>query len=334
MEAQSPAVAAPQNSTTVRSPLLPWPLRAGLSALAAASPRLASSASARLFMTPPHALRSRGRDALARGTPVAFPHRGGRLRAWRFGRGPAVLLLHGWGGSAAQLAPLAEALAAAGLGAVALDGPAHGASSGRVASLVHFADALVTAARATGARAALGHSFGGAAVAYAALRGLPLDAAVIVGAPSTPIPFFQRFADALALDRPRRSALRAALEDRVGVPMDTLELPRHVPAGAPPLLVVHDRGDREVPYDDGAAYATAWPEARLLPTEGLGHWRVLRDRQVLDEAVAFIAARVPRCACGRPAAEVAPEPRCEGCALAEDLWDRAGRRARIARRAG
>lgn len=40
-----------------------------------------------------------------------------------------------------------------------------------------------------------------------------------------------------------------------------------------PALVVHDRGDDDVPVDDGIALAAAWPGARLLITERYGHPR-------------------------------------------------------------
>jgi pimeloyl-ACP methyl ester carboxylesterase len=55
-------------------------------------------------------------------------------------------------------------------------------------------------------------------------------------------------------------------------------------------LVIHDRGDRDVPFAQGAAIAAAWPGARLHAVEGLGHYRVLRDPAVIEAAVAFLRA--------------------------------------------
>ena len=64
------------------------------------------------------------------------------------------------------------------------------------------------------------------------------------------------------------------------------------PALTQPLLVVHDRGDAEIPWQHGTALARAWPGAELLMTEGLGHRRVLRDPDVVAASVAFVAARL------------------------------------------
>lgn len=320
-----PPAGPPHKSTNVRS-LAHRATRAGLRAVSAVSPDLAVRAAGRLLLTPPrHRAPAAERAALARAEPLAFRVRGEALRAWRLGDGPAVLLLHGWGGRAGQLLPLAEALAAAGCTAVAVDAPAHGASRGTLASMLHFADAVETVARAVGARGAVGHSLGGAAVALAAVRGLRLDAAVAIAAPRGPAGFVIHAAAELGLSAP---ALGRELERRLGVAAEALDLPGLAPEDAPPLLVVHDPGDREIPFADGEALAARWPGARLLATRGLGHRRILRDPGVVAEVVGHVRERLARClGCGRLALAGAAEPRCAGCAVADDLWERDRRRA-------
>ncbi|MGH8561857.1 MAG: hypothetical protein ACRES4_07835, partial [Nevskiales bacterium] len=59
----------------------------------------------------------------------------------------------------------------------------------------------------------------------------------------------------------------------------------------PPLLVVHDREDRETAWSDGQSIAEAWPQARLLSTQGLGHRRVVSDAEVVSAALRFIQAQ-------------------------------------------
>ena len=55
-----------------------------------------------------------------------------------------------------------------------------------------------------------------------------------------------------------------------------------------PLLVVHDRDDRETFWSEGNALVEAWPGARLISTSGLGHRRVLREPAVIEEARQFV----------------------------------------------
>lgn len=318
-----------RNRTTVRS-FSSRALRAGLAAAGRVSPALAARAGERVFLSPPrHPVPARERDALAAGEPFEVRVRGEPVVGWRFGDGPTVLLVHGWGGRASQVFPLVPALRRAGLAAAVFDGPGHGSSGGRLASVVHFAEAIAAIAPRVHAVAAIAHSMGATSLVRALATGLPLEAAVFVGPSRAPGDWFRQFCDALALEAPVREALSRRFVARLGVDVDDLDVLRVAPAQRVPLLVVHDRSDREVPWAEGASIAAAWPGARLLSTDGLGHRRVLRDDAVAAEAAEFLAIHLPRCGCGRLA--VAQEGLCAGCALAAELADRDGRRARLAR---
>jgi len=189
-----------------------------------------------------------------------------------------------------------------------------------------MAEAIAAVARHTGARAAVGHSFGGAALGIALARGLRLDAAAVVGAPASPFGFFDGFCEAFAIPGAARAALQRRLEERVGVPMASLDARALLSALEVPGLVVHDALDREIPLEDGETIARAWPGARLLRTEGLGHRRILRDPGVGTAIAGFLAERLTRCGCGRLAVrEAAGEPRCLSCLLSLHLADRRGR---------
>lgn len=317
-----------RNRTTVRTDVALRGARAALGALQAVAPPLAARLAARAFMTPPRSGEAAAPWAApARASPFAFEAGGELLRGVRLGRGPAVLLVHGWGGRGSQLAAFAPPLLEAGCSVVAFDGPAHGASTGSTTNLPEMASAVLAVAERFRARAAIAHSFGGAAVALALHRGLALDAAVLVGSPSTPAEFLDPFCARLGLRDETREALRERIERRVGLRMAELDVPRLAARLEAPALVVHDRADAEVPWSDGAAIAAAWPGARLRSTEGLGHRRILRDAGVVAEATAFVLARLPRCGCGRLASTRAADgaSRCEGCELSLHLRDREGR---------
>ncbi len=302
--------------------------RLGLRALEALSPSLAARAGERLFLTPlRHRAPARESEALRRAHAFDVPFRGGRLRAWSFGEGPAVLLVHGWSGRGGQMAAFAPRLAASGLRAVTFDAPAHGRSSGSTASILSFAQALrAVASHVGGARAAVAHSMGAPSLVKAMLDGLALDALVFVGPPRSPVEPFRRFGDAFGLSPRLRDGIRARLEARFGLPLADFDLPRLSAAFDAPLLVVHDRADAEVAWEEGAAVAAGWPRARLWTTEGLGHSRILRAPAVVEQAAEFVAAHVrgASCACGGwPAARAGRSrvARCATCALADELFD-------------
>ena len=77
-----------------------------------------------------------------------------------------------------------------------------------------------------------------------------------------------------------------------GVPWSALDVRSYAPDMRTPLLVVHDRDDAEVPWQDGAIVARGWPGAVLSTTGGLGHRRILRDPRVVSAATAFLAEHV------------------------------------------
>lgn len=206
-----------------------------------------------------------------------------------------MLLAHGWGGNAAQLVPLASAVVATGCSAVLFDAPAHGASSGRTASLPVFGAAIAAAARRTGARAVIAHSLGATGAAVALLDGLELDAAVFLAPPRNPETVgWSQFASAFRLGARLERATRDRLERRLGSYLTHFDLPTMAGRLSTPLLLVHDHDDRDVPISDGAAIAAAWPGARLLATRGLGHRRILFDRGVLAQVASFVSDRVGR----------------------------------------
>jgi pimeloyl-ACP methyl ester carboxylesterase len=326
MDAQNRTTVRPANETTPAR-LAPRAWRAGLSALDRLAPAVAARVAERLFLTPlPHATPAREREALRDARPFDVPFHGGRLRAWRFGEGPAVLLVHGWSGRGGQMAAFAPALLEAGLSAVTFDGPAHGRSSGRTASVPLFAEAVAAvSAHVGGVRAAIAHSMGAPSITLALLNGLRLDAAVFVGPPRGPVEPLRHFCDAFELPQRLRQAVRARLEARFATPLDEFDLPRLARALTTPLLVIHDRGDAEVAWSEGAAIAEGWPGAALVTTEGLGHSRILRAPEVVARAASFVGehVRAARCACGR-AAQTGRRT-CADCALSATLFERSTR---------
>jgi pimeloyl-ACP methyl ester carboxylesterase len=234
-----------------------------------------------------------------------------------------VVLVHGWGGRGGQTLALVPPLLQAGCAVVTFDGPAHGSSTGRTASVRDFALAFAAVAERVDARAAIAHSMGAPAVALALHGGLSLNAAVFVAPPRSPLPFLDRLFDTVRAPSAVRERARARLERRIGAALADLDVGRIAPSMRTPLLIVHDRADREVPWESGAEIASSWPGAELVTTEGLGHRRILASQQVSERAAQFVVRHLARCACGRLASEAAAvAPTCSTCAIEQQLFHR------------
>jgi pimeloyl-ACP methyl ester carboxylesterase len=205
---------------------------------------------------------------------------------------PAVLLVHGWGGNAAQMRAFVFPLLSAGYRVIAYDQPAHGVSEGRLTGLPDFADVLAEVAWHHGdVRAVIGHSLGATAAAMAhAWNKTELKKLVLVSPPSDMLGYSRRFARWHWMPEPVRRSMQAAIEERYGLRWEELELARVAPRLSAQALVIHDKDDRMVPWKQGAAFAQQWRGAKLMTTEGLGHRRILENETVTQAAANFICA--------------------------------------------
>jgi pimeloyl-ACP methyl ester carboxylesterase len=298
-------VSTPKNRTIVRSRNMVRLTRAALQTAYIVSHDLGTSFAERLFTTPRrHRRPDRERAVLAsaRELVVDVTLRAPRwqgaqcsIAAWRWGHGPAVLLVHGWEGRGSQLGALVEPLVAAGLSVIAFDAPGHGDSPEHRLYLTDLADCITDVAAALGPlHAIVAHSFGAAAALLAHARaGVSAQRNVMI-APNVLIDdSLRRFARVVGLDESDRGALEQRLAEQTGLAPSSLGLDRLAGERDSALLVVHDRGDREVPYEHGARLAAAWPDAELRATEGLGHRRILRDSEVIAATVDFVRQGTP-----------------------------------------
>ena len=275
---------------TVRIPPMIRPLRLAFRAGGLVAPSLAARAAGALFrLAPRHRTSDFERQVLGAARFRFLETSSGKLATWRWGDGPAVLLVHGWGSRGARLGSFVEPIVVAGCSAVTFDAPGHGESGGRLSSLPQFLEALSAVAAAYGpVRAVVAHSMGGAAAALAMARGLRAERAVFLAPAAHPAAFSRRFAEMLAISPAVRELMERGLERKFGFRWDEFDVPPRVASLAMPLLVFHDRDDTEVAWSDGDSIARAWPGGRLVTTEGLGHRRIVHDPEVVSQAISFL----------------------------------------------
>lgn len=292
MEAGLPLFFGPRFSTTVRFFAALARHRLAFRVLSPLSPRKAGDRARRLFLTPPrHAFRRAELEALEEASLLTVPMPTGRIVGWRWGRAqdPVVVLVHGWGGRAAQMRSYVAPLTARGYSVVAFDAPGHGMTGGRESSLVHMAAALDAVLREIGPVAAvIGHSLGGAVAGYVMSRGAQVGKAVLLAPPASLTDYSHRFARLLRLPEGVRALMQAQIERRFGIRWSDFEVDRTAPKLTQPALIIHDIDDRDNPFRDGERYARHWPGARLVATHGLGHRGALYDSAVINEVTGFI----------------------------------------------
>lgn len=268
-------------------------LSLALRGVQAVSPDLAGRWAERIFFTPPHRpLASGDRATLARARAFTVTAEGKPVRAWQWGAGPAVLLVHGWGGAGGRFSAFVDPILAAGFSAVTYDGPGHGLTGTGRSSAPELARALAAVVAEVGVpEAVVAHSLGGVVTALALADGLDPKRVAVVASGAHPLWFVDQFAAALGLSRRTQAALRAHSQRRIRFDWDRLELLPVFARARAAALVVHDRGDETVPVEHGKDIAAAWPGAQLVLTEGLGHRGVLRDPATVNRIVQFVTNR-------------------------------------------
>jgi alpha-beta hydrolase superfamily lysophospholipase len=291
----TPSPAQINKSTTGRTLRVPRWLRSGMQVAYRLAPPLGGSLARRLYFRPSRLRASSAEVAvLARGTPVELQVGDDRVVARTWGRGgPAVLLVHGWSGQMSQLTPLVDPLLEQGFRVVAFDWPGHGASTGSLSSLAHALRVFPQLEQLTGGfEAVFAHSLGAVATSLGLSRGVLSAKRAVFFAPASRLaPWFHQFATAFEFDEGQEAGFISATESWLGESLANFE-PLTTPPTVP-MLVLHSRDDRDVPFADAEALVAACPAATLVPLDGLGHRRLLRDAPTVARAVTFATGAVP-----------------------------------------
>ncbi|HMN51771.1 MAG TPA: alpha/beta fold hydrolase [Xanthobacteraceae bacterium] len=225
------------------------------------------------------------------------------VQAWRWGQGPAVLLVHGWEDDHHCFDAIIAALVKRGHAVVAFDLPAHGKSGGTQSTIPLAAQAVEGVAQAFGpVRAVAGHSLRGAAVAFAITESwLNVERVAGIAAPTGPTYMLNAIAKRFGMDDARKEALFEELKRVVGYRPEEIELMPRVAKLDLPALIVHSRDDQMVRFVTGEKWAVNWPGAQLHAVEKLGHRKLLFDPATAGTIADFLVQR----SCAKPETKVA-----------------------------
>jgi pimeloyl-ACP methyl ester carboxylesterase len=203
--------------------------------------------------------------------------------------GPLVLALHGWRGRTTQFRPLAARLAERGLRTLALELPGHGVSVGDSATPRQIGELLIEVERIVGpVHAAIGHSFGGAALGAGLIYGFRPNRVVIVSSPTRVSRIPVLLAKTAGLPPPAMKEFVKILDHDAGRPSAELDLVSTAPRAGIPGFLVHDLQDAVIPYAEAEALANAWPGLKFMTTSGKGHRDILSAPEVMKAIADFV----------------------------------------------
>ena len=218
---------------------------------------------------------------------------GGELAVTTWGsNGPAVLLMHGWGGARAQMTGFVDPLLFAGYRVVAFDQPGHGESTGTMTNLLEIAPTMDLIAQHEGPfQAVLAHSFGTLITSYALVeRKFPPPARLVYfGAFNQLLDSLPRFQVLAGLPDEIMEGFRRMLFENFGQNvLEAITNEALTPRIDIPALMFHDVADNVTPVEDSRLIARVWKQAQFVETEGLGHRGALQSRSIHEQVVRFL----------------------------------------------
>lgn len=220
---------------------------------------------------------------------------GEKIPLWLKGKGPAVLLVHGWQNDHYSMGGFVEPLVAQGYSVVTLDLPAHGLATERRAPLPLMAEAIATVGRETGPlHAIIAHSVGGAMSVLAMEEyGLQAQRLVLIGAPQAAQDQAVSQGRAQGLSQLALKHMATRIHQALGAPLERFRTDLGLSQLQTAVMLVHAKDDAIVPID-AALHNAAACQAKTLWLEAGGHNRPLGDERVIQAICSFLKVGIRR----------------------------------------
>jgi len=203
-----------------------------------------------------------------------------------------VYLIHGWSGRASQLGAFVKPLNDAGFTVIGFDAVGHGSSTGKSANIFKITNCFHLISEKYGRPVSIiAHSFG-CMVAALAIKKYQLASAslVTISSPTRPEYLVELFTGTLQITSKVIDIFNTKLKSEFGANVyHEISADENLRNNRLPALIVHDKDDLDVSWEYSQRLVAAMPNATAVYTQGLGHRRILRDKQVVAKIVAFIS---------------------------------------------
>ena len=271
-------------------------LRLGFSTFGRIFPTAVSKLAYQLFSTPRARAKHKVSDTILEKARIFELLYGGQiLKAYEWGSGENVILLvHGWESRGTALRSFVPDLLKKGYRVVAFDGPAHGDSGGKRTNLPHFAGAVrAMINHIGGVYGIVTHSFGGAAAVFALWQidaQIEVEKLVLIAVPNRMTHALKKAEQLMGLPKIVTSKFMSILESKINLPLSEVDIAKaNGKIQVKEALVVHDKMDTVLPLSESEIIFNAWDNASLLVSEGYGHYKLVKQPEVITKIVHFIA---------------------------------------------
>jgi len=200
-----------------------------------------------------------------------------------------VLLAHGWESNSGRWRHKIQKLRMDGYNIIALDGPAHGGSGSDTFNAILYAEFINVVSQKFKPTAYIGHSVGGMAVVIFLKKQThhTAEKIVLLGAPSGFKGIMKRYKEMMGYSQKISKGIDKQIELKFGYPPEYFSTADFVKNIDTKGLLIHDKKDPVIPYQDALDIEAQFKNAKLISTEGLGH--SLKGNLVSDELIQFLS---------------------------------------------
>jgi pimeloyl-ACP methyl ester carboxylesterase len=213
------------------------------------------------------------------------------------GKGPTVILVHGWGSGLQHMLKIAEFIFARGFKVILFDLSGHGTHLAKKANFADFIEDINQVYQAykdtDGVHAIVGHSAGAMCLMAAKKqRQLCAKKYVCISAPAFPHPPITQIKKLTGIGHKSLERFKSHYAKYFNSDWESLlsgSIYQNTLKKDESLLVVHDHDDRLVPITDKDLTTSHWSNADSLVTHGLGHTKILTNQTVCTKIADFVA---------------------------------------------
>tara|TARA_R110002126_G_scaffold112105_1_gene250185 strand:- start:44978 stop:45853 length:876 start_codon:yes stop_codon:yes gene_type:complete len=204
-----------------------------------------------------------------------------------------VILAHGWSGRGTQLFMIANKLLEKGFMTISFDAPAHGKSTGKTTNLIEYVATIKAIYQEYGPfEAAVGHSFGAMAIMNTQAEISCFKKIVIIGSGDKTSDILYNFSKNLSLNNTFGAKLITYFEKKWRSKVDDYATNKAAEKVKTPVLVIHDTIDGDVHVSCAINIRQNLKKGTLYLTNGLGHTKILRDKEIANKIVDFIKQEI------------------------------------------
>ena len=197
-------------------------------------------------------------------------------------------MAHGWESNASRWDYILEDLKAQEFNIIALDAPAHGRSGGKQFNAVLYSEFINVVAQKFQPEIILGHSVGGMASVFF-MHNHELTSVkkmILLGTPAHFTGVFSRYKSMMGYNKRISNGLDNIVLERFGKPVDYFSAANFTKSIKAKGLIIHDKKDKIIPYEDAQLFANRYKDSELISTTGFGHG--LKDESLTPKIIEFI----------------------------------------------